>query len=429
MKDIATYALEALKKAGADKASCTVSKGRTDEFNIHANEFSLLRTLFSDSISMKALVGGRKGVATVNKLDRDSIDEAVENCMKLANSAQPDEAEDIAPLAENRTFDDSCGGADLAKLFEESRRYLETVREQFPKVNIDEFVAKFNSGEYAYANSNGVVFDGKSESYNFYSMFLGKDGEKMTSFNGTGGTMKNLDRPFIDFPLHRQQLEDAVKSLDTRMVDGKFTGKVIVTPTCPDIWYAMHGILLSDGSLIEGTSQWKDALGTQVASPMLTLRTVPNSPHIVNGQRYTADGFIAQDEDIIKDGVLKAFCLGLYGANKTGKPRAKNTSFSVEIAPGGTPLADMIAGIDRGILINRFSGASPGPSGEVTGVAKNSFLIENGKVTDALMETMVSFNILDALKNIAAISKETVMDGGSILPWVCFDGITVSGKQ
>ena len=86
----------------------------------------------------------------------------------------------------------------------------------------------------------------------------------------------------------------------------------------------------------------------------------------------------------------------------------------------------MIKGIDNGILLNRFSGASPGPSGDVSGVAKNSFLIENGAVAGALKETMVSFNIIDVLGKID-ISKERCCNGYSILPWCCFDGITISG--
>jgi len=127
--------------------------------------------------------------------------------------------------------------------------------------------------------------------------------------------------------------------------------------------------------------------------------------------------------------VLSSFALSLYGSRKTGHPRAGNTAFgSIEVEAGDTPLAEMIKGIDRGILLNRFSGASPGPSGDVSGVAKNSFLIENGVVTDAISETMVSFNIVDILGNIPAISKERCENGMSVLPWCCFDGITISGK-
>ena len=428
MRDAAEYALDALKKAGAGKASVRVSKSRSDEFNIEANKFTLLRTMFDDSISLKALVDGRKGVAIVNKLDKPSIDEAVEDCITLAKSAQPDEAEDIAPLGENKSFDQTIGGADLDKLFERSKEYLEQVKEQFPKIVIDNFSSAFGGGEYAYVNSNGVSFDGKEESYGFNSLFAGKEGEKSSSFNHTGFGLKDLDTPFLKLGMHSAQLEESVKSLETRIVDGKFTGKIIVTPTCPDIWYNLFYCFLGDAPMIEGTSRWKDALNTLVANPALTLRTIPLNPKIVEGERFTNDGFLSQDMDIIKDGVLKSFFLSLYGANKTGKPRALNTSMNIEVLPGTALLEEMIKGIEKGVLVNRFSGASPSASGEVTGVAKNSFLIENGKVTDALQETMISFNVLDALKNITAISKESICDGGSILPWVCFDGITVSGK-
>jgi len=429
MKDIALYALEALTKAGADKASCGVAKGRSDEFNIEANKFTLLRTLFNDSLSLKALVGGRKGTATVNKLDKDSIDDAVANCITLANSAEPDEAEDIAPLSENKDFDQSIGGADLAKLFERSKEYLEQVQDEFPKIMLEGFSSSFGGGEYAYVNSNGVIFTGKKESYGFSSMFIAKDGEKTSSFNGAGGSLLNLDKAFIESPLHRSQLEDSVKSLDTRMFDGTHKGKIIVTPTCYDIWGTIIGCFLSDGALIEGTSLWKDRLGEKVADACLTMRSIPLDPSIVNGERFTADGFLSANNDFILEGVLKSFALGLYGSKKTGKPRAANTShYTLEIVPGNTPLEEMIKGIDKGILLNRFSGASPGPSGDVSGIAKNSFLIENGKIADALKETMVSFNVQDAINNIVAISKEKVVDGGGIMPWCAFDGITISGK-
>jgi PmbA protein len=49
-------------------------------------------------------------------------------------------------------------------------------------------------------------------------------------------------------------------------------------------------------------------------------------------------------------------------------------------------------------------------------------------VTDALSETMISFNIVDILANIPAISKERCEDGASVIPWCLFDGITISGK-
>ena len=429
MYDVASYVLEALKKAGADKASVNVAKNKKDEFNIEANKFTLMRTLFNDSLFMKALVGGRKGTITINKLDKDSIDEAVAGCIALAKSGNPDEAEDIAPLEENKVFDQSAGGADLDKLFSRTKEYLEKVNADFPKIMLDGVTTDFNSGEWVHLNTNGVDFSGKQEYYGFSSSFLAKDGENSSSFNYDGARLRDLNTSFMNTGIHRQLLEESVKSLNTRMVDEKFTGKVIFTPTCADIWYTILSCFLSEGALIEDTSIWKNLLGIVVADPRITFSSNCSNPKLVWGETVTADGFLSRDFDYIKNGVLSSFALSLYGANKTGKPRAANTSmWSFEVAPGDVSLSEMIKGVDKGILLNRFSGASPGPGGDMSGVAKNSFLIENGEITDALQETMLSFNAAEVLKNLVSISKEQICDGGSVLPWCCFDGITVSGK-
>jgi len=430
MKDIASYALDALIKAGADKAACRASRSRKDEFNVEANKFTLMRTLFDDSLHLKVIKDQKKAVTVVNKLDKDSIDKAVADCIALTSSAQSDEAEDIAEKTENKNFDQRAGGSDMDTLFNRTKDFLEQLRGEFPKIVLESMTSEFNSGQTAYVNSNGVEFTADTENYFFSTMFSAKDGERSSSFSGCGAVLSSLTRPFMDMPMQRTLLEESVRSLDTRVVDEKFKGKVIVTPACDDmIWRTILDCFLSDSSMIEGTSRWKDALGAKVADSKLTFRASPLHPGVVSGERFTSDGFESRDTDFIRDGVLTSFALSLYGANKTGKPRAGNTAFgNIEVAAGDTPLKEMIRGIDRGILLNRFSGASPSPGGDVSGVAKNSFLIENGKVTDALKETMVSFNIVDILMNIPAISRERCENGFTVLPWCCFDGITISGK-
>ena len=429
-QEVAEYALEALKKAGADKAACKVSCGRKEEFNVEANKFSLLRTLFNDELYLKALCSNRKGITVVNKLDKDSIDRAVADCIALAELATPDEAEDIAEKAENKSFDQNIGGSDMDKLYSRTKDFLGQVADEYPKIILENVISEFNSGKSIYVNSNGVEFNKESEAYGFGTMYSAKDGEKSTSFNYCNVVLSSLAVPFMDIGMQRTLIEEAVRSLDTRMVENKFVGKIIVTPACSDmIWYTIFENFLSDRPLIEGTSRWKDSLGTKVADPKLTMRIAPYHPSVVAGERFTADGYESRDADLIRNGILESFALSLYGSRKTGHPRFANTAFNNgEVAAGDTALEDMIKSVDRGILLNRFSGASPGPSGDVSGVAKNSFLIENGKVTDALSETMLSFNIVDLLMNISSISKERCEDGSSILPWCCFDGVTISGK-
>ena len=429
-QDIAEYALDALTKAGADKAACRVSCGRKEEFNIEANKFSLLRTLFNDELYLKALCDNKKGVTVINKLDKDSIDRAVEDCIALAELATPDESEDIAEKVENKAFDQKIGGGNLDDLFSRTKEFLEYANNAFPKIMFEGIVSDFKASQSTYVNSNGVVFNNDVENYTFGTMYSAKEGEKSTSFNYCYVNLDSMAHPLIDFGMQRTLLEEAERSLDTRMVDGKFVGKVIVTPACGDmIWDTIIGNFLTDGVLVDGTSRWKDSLGKIVADSKLSMRLVPLHKSIIGGERFTADGYESRDIDLIRSGVLESFALSLYGSRKTGHPRAGNTAFgNIEVLPGDVSLENMLKGVDRGVLLNRFSGASPGPSGDVSGVAKNSFMIENGKITDALSETMLSFNIVDLLMNISGISKERCEDGMSILPWCCFDGVTISGK-
>lgn len=79
-------------------------------------------------------------------------------------------------------------------------------------------------------------------------------------------------------------------------------------------------------------------------------------------------------------------------------------------------------------MVGRFSGGAPGISGDFSGVAKNSFLIENGKITDAVSETMISGNLAEMLNSLVDISSDTVADGESVMPYAAFSGVTVSGK-
>ena len=53
---------------------------------------------------------------------------------------------------------------------------------------------------------------------------------------------------------------------------------------------------------------------------------------------------------------------------------------------------------------------------------------ENGKISCALSETMISGCVPEMLNQIRDISSDTLKDGSGSLPYVAFDGLTISGK-
>jgi len=428
-KEIAAYTLDALKKAGADHAQCIVSTDKVDEFNVDGGEFSLLRTLFNSSIVMKALKDGKKGVISANKLDKESIDKAVQECIAAAESSVSDEAESIAPKIKNGDFVSGVMTPDKEKLFDRLQEYLADLKTDYPKIILEQLISKYIHSECVFMNTNGVEYTYTYGNYDISTMFSAHEGEKSSSFNGYYAKFDSLDKKLMDIGMQRTLYAESEKQIDTRPINGKFVGKVIITPAClAEILAIAFGNFISDPTIIDGTSPWKSMLGKQVASDKLSIYTKPLDERVVCGERFTGEGFMSENMEIIKDGVLKNFILSNYGSRKTGFPRALNLSQNLFVDPGDISLNDMIKNVERGIILNRFSGGQPGTNGDFSGVAKNSFLIENGEITNALSETMISGNLASMLKNIIGISSETVCDGLTVLPYILFDGITISGK-
>ena len=178
--------------------------------------------------------------------------------------------------------------------------------------------------------------------------------------------------------------------------------------------------------MISGNSIYKNKLNTQIANPNFTLYSNPISDEIEDGYYITNDGYVAENSTIIEKGILKTHLLGIYGSNKLNMKRAVNNGGAYIIDPGDIDHQSIIKKIDKGLLLSRFSGGYPAPNGDFSGVAKNSYYIENGEIKYPLTETMISGNIKEMFQNIKYISKDRINFGSSILPWISFDGITIS---
>lgn len=429
LKEIAQYTLSRLKEYGADEAQCKVQFGVVDEINVDAGEFSLMRSTFDSAVTMKVIKDMKKGVIAINKIDRKSIDDAAKECVAAAEVASEDDCLSIAEKQENEDFSFGVSESDREKFFERISEYLDDVKKEFPKVFIEQLIADFADSKSVYANTNGTEFSYRTAYYSMGSMYSAHDGDKTTSFNSTGVDFVDLSEPIMNKGTQRMMYELCEKELDAEPFEGKFTGVAVFAPSAlGDIVGTAIDNFTGDETIIDSTSPWRNRLHEKVASDSLTVRLIPIDERVIGGERYTAEGYRTENCDIIKNGVLENFTLSEYAARKSGEKRCPTLSSCMEVVAGDTPYDELISKIEKGILVCRVSGGSPAGNGDFSGVAKNSFLIENGKITKPVLETMLSGNLADMLMNVTDISKETAEDGSTVFPWVAFDGVTVSGK-
>ena len=427
--EIAQRLGELLTARGADRYSCEVTEEETHEFNVENGSFSLLRTVFSTDVSLWVFMGRKMGKANGNDVSEDGLAALADSAVATAASAEEDPAWDLAPEQGRETVSRGPMTPDMDRLFSRTTELLDTIARDYPQIMVTRLMTKYTRSHSLYSNTNGTMLDESHGLYDIMVEFAGREGENTTSLNYVYFLTDQLDVPFIGQADLRQNLENTRDSLRAENLAGKFKGTAILMPECLDAFlWSLISICMSDQVVMDGTSPWLDRVGEQVAHEALTLSLTPGDPRILAGETHTASGFRSEDCTLIEKGVLKAHMLSLYAANRTGRPVMKNTGFSLAVAPGKKSLDEMIRGVKKGILVGYFSGGEPASNGEFSGIAKNSFLIEDGRLAGALSETMINGNLEQVFRHIAGISREVRVNGQTLLPWVAVDGVVISGK-
>jgi len=428
MKDTKTvdYCTEGMLKTGFEKAGVYLTTTEKSELNVESNETKLLRDYKEISLVLIGIVDQKQGIIVINKLDKKTINSAFQEVFEIAKFSKPDAAYDISENQGNKTYQFGPQQSNLDLIYNRNQEFLEYVRANYPNVilnvNLDHTIVR-----HIYGNSNSVNLQSSIGYYNGGIFFVTKEGQNSSSFSGTGFRSNGLEREIYEVGSISTLLQQSSEQTETRLLPEKIVGDVIITPDCFD-FYQFIFREISDYSLISGTSIYKDQLNEKIADSRLTIHSRPVSQELVEGYFITNDGFEAKNATILDKGVLKHFLLTNYGSKKTGKPIGPNRGKSFVIEPGDQSYEDMIKSVDKGILLCRFSGGVPNASGDFSGVAKNSYYIENGQIQYPMNETMISGNIADLFQNIQNISKERVDFGSDLAPWVHVTGITISGK-
>ncbi len=419
-------AMAKMETAGFDRVQLSLTESDKHEFNIQNNEIKLLRTGLDKTLNFNGISNQRKASLTINRLDSQALDEAVEQLQQMAKGAPPDPAHDIAPAQPAGSFQAGPEVADYEMMYNRLDEFASYSRHNYPTTILEEATLNYTARRSRIINSNGVDFTIRRGIYDFGAAFTSKEGEATSSFNDTGYSARELDLPLWRRGYLDQLLRQSVEQVHTGHIPEKFTGTVIITPHSLEDFIDFLIDQIDIDPMIAGTSIYRDKLSEPVASDLLTIHCRPVGEEISDGYFITGDGIQAENMTLVEKGVLKSYLLDIYGANKTGLDRAVNDGGCLVIEPGDQTLEEMIAGVDRGLLLCRFSGGPPNDKGDFSGVAKNSYYIENGRLAQPLSETMVSGNMAQLLHDIDAISKERVDFGSELLPWIRAKDLTIS---
>ncbi len=422
----AALVAQALRK-GASAAQARTSKTRYMEMQFDNRGVDLVRTTENQVATITVFRDGKRGAATLNSQAPEEIAAALDAALIAADAGLPDPANDVAEAISEPASRHGPDAEDRERMGASIEAFRTRLAAEFPLIRTRDCLYSFSDVESSFANSRGVRQNERSASYGFGALFMAKDGLKTTSMNYSGAGSFTPFENLFDAGSVERLLRETSQSLDRKPVPEKFQGDVIVTPDC------LHSLLgsiigaLSGPALFAGTTPFKDKRGEAIASPLFSLSNRPRDPLSPGRADFDSYGVPTQDLEVIGNGVLNEFLVDFFFSKKLGVPQTAG-AYNFSVAAGESPLKEIIANTKRGILFSRFSGGSPNNNLDFSGVAKNSFYIEDGAVRHAIDETMVSGNFQELLKNIRAISQESVNFGAGSFPYLAASDVTISSK-
>ena len=204
----------------------------------------------------------------------------------------------------------------------------------------------------------------------------------------------------------------------TIILDPKMTGLIA---------HESFGHGLEADQIIRDRSYLKQHLNKQVASEICSIYDTPSLEKKLGSYFFDDEGIIAGHNILVENGILKNFIYDRRTASELdatpqGNGRRESFAHPVNVRMSNTyfgsgdyELEEMISEIKEGVmLVHGYFGMEDPLGGGMQCTSKKGYLIENGERTKILKATALSGDVLEMLKNIDAVSKDTLkLDGGT----------------
>jgi PmbA protein len=403
-----------------------------------ANQLKTCTVAETKGTAVRVIRKGKLGFAA--STDDTVMDKLAANALESA--AYGDEAPfsfaDPKPGPAVRTFDQAVADLPIARLVEIGKEILDLILPVEPNV-------RCNIGlERSIVSASIRNQKGLDVSYQTSPLSLGIEIDRIEGddvlilFDQLGTTI--WDKDYLDFArLLVEKLKMARKITTTK--PGKMP--VLFAPTGT----LALGIPLSQGlngkEVYRGTSPMKGKIGEKLFNEKITIVDDGTIDGKFASASYDDEGVPRRRNVLVENGVLKSFVYDLKTAAQSGVESTGNASRGLFappspsltnfiIQPGQTPLKDILAGIDEGIIVENVLGLGQGNiiSGAFSNPLALAFKVEKGEIVGRVKDLSIAGNVYDLLKDVAAVSQEAQWVYSTFYaPYVLIPEMNVAGKQ
>lgn len=342
------------------------------------------------------------------------------------------------PAPEVLAFDPAIADLSIARLVEMGKEFVDTLVGYDPLVRANVSIKRAVQ-KMTLRNQTGMEISFTRSPLSITFDILRTEGDDMLNLYELNGT--TLWEEDYLAPAHRlgkklQQSKDIVGVRAGRMpvIFTPLGGLVLIMPI-------MEGI---DGkNVFTGISPLGGKLGEKLFDEKISLADDATLAGRYSSAAYDDEGIPHRRTPIIENGSLRNFLYDLKTAAQAGVHPTGNGARSLFFPPqpsstnlvlqaGQTPLSEMIAGIEEGLLIDSVLGLGQGNiiSGAFSNPLNLAFKIEHGQIVGRVKQAAIADNAYDLLKNIAAISRETQwVYYNACMPYLMLPELNIVSKE
>ncbi|MCB1306999.1 MAG: hypothetical protein KDK30_02410 [Leptospiraceae bacterium] len=428
------------------------------------NAVSLVSSGATDQFGLRYIENGKPGFYTLNTADPQARKIAVEEVRVLSKLAPSNAHECIAAeedFTERRTQNGQARKLDDAYFYERVDSELLNCSPEIAlhlmdtwigmcrtdaRIRMDRAAVTIALNCHALVNSWGVQVAAAGTSANWYAMGMARDGEMVTSFDTDGGISTRLTDVEAQMQTSAERFSSGLLTSLHPTGGRSYRGPVLLHPRSAfHLLVAVTAANCNGRRHQDGMSTWREQEGELVAHPTLTIRSNPLDETRPSGWRpFDREGVPTLRTDLIQAGRLKGVAHNCFTAHRagcrstghaSGGPRSlPDVGFSaIDLICESTSGVDLLsdreleARLESGLVMKRFSGNLDPVSGQFSGVAKNSWLVQSGERGPAVHEVMVAGDLFTILREIrsAGVTAHTLASG-SRAPYVLVDGLSVT---
>jgi PmbA protein len=439
--DLLSGLVKAARQRGADAADAVLFESAALTHSQRLGKTEGIERAESADLGLRVLIGKRQAVASSTDLGADALERLAGQAVDMAASAPEDpwcglaEAEDVVadpPRLETADpFEPSPADLEAAAAAaEDAARAVDGV------TNSEGAEASWSRTSIAMVASNGFSGCYLTTRHGVAASVLAGDGMGMERDYDFSSAVfhDDLEDPAA---VGRSAGERAVGRLNPRKVETSQVPVVFDNRVSGGLLRALAGAV-SGPAVARGTSFLKDAMGEKILTAGLSVIDDPLRPRGLRTKPFDGEGLATCRRPLVEDGVLESWILDCASARQlklrstanasrgtSGPPSPAPTNLFMEA--GTTPRADLIAGVDRGLLITEMMGMGVNAvTGDYSRGAAG-FWIEDGEIAYPVSEVTVAGNLKDMFLNLTP-ADDLVFRTGTDAPSLRIDGMTVAGK-